>query len=134
MILSGYQVRHTADAWVSQEGLPHLRRLLSQRTRWAQGNLHCVRYAPASSPPATTGRAAPWRPSTRSSSRSRTWCHWSSQVFCSACSWRTWTAPRCWSRQPTSGRCRRSSPSCRSARSSSGGRSTGICVPSAGPG
>ncbi len=46
MILSGYQVRHIADTWVSQEGLPHLRRLLTQRTRWAQGNLQCVRYAP----------------------------------------------------------------------------------------
>ncbi|MEU5590247.1 glycosyltransferase [Streptomyces chrestomyceticus] len=133
MILSDYQVRHIADTWVSQEGLPRLRRLLSQRTRWAQGNLQCVRYAPRVIAPATTGGAASWRPSTRSSSRSRTWCHWSSQVFCSVCSWRTRTAARCWNRQP-SYLCRRGSPSCRSAHSSSGGRSTGVCVPPAGPG
>ncbi|AKA07517.1 glycosyl transferase [Streptomyces noursei ZPM] len=46
MILAGYRVTHVADTWVSQEGLPRLRRLLTQRTRWAQGNLQCVRYAP----------------------------------------------------------------------------------------
>lgn len=46
MILAGYRVTHVADTWVSQEGLPRLRRLLAQRTRWAQGNLQCVRYAP----------------------------------------------------------------------------------------
>ncbi|MGH4028566.1 glycosyltransferase family 2 protein [Actinomycetota bacterium Odt1-20B] len=45
MILAGYRVTHVADTWVSQEGLPHARRLLTQRTRWAQGNLQCVRYA-----------------------------------------------------------------------------------------
>ncbi|MFF4182599.1 glycosyltransferase [Streptomyces sp. NPDC001691] len=45
MILSGHRVTHIADTWVSQEGLPHVRRLLTQRTRWAQGNLQCVRYA-----------------------------------------------------------------------------------------
>ncbi|MFK0296965.1 glycosyltransferase [Streptomyces sp. NPDC090442] len=46
MILAGFRVAHLPDVWVSQEGLPHLRRLLTQRTRWAQGNLQCVRYAP----------------------------------------------------------------------------------------
>ncbi|MFT2019404.1 glycosyltransferase [Streptomyces sp. 796.1] len=46
MILGGYQITHVADTWVSQEGLPHARRLLTQRTRWAQGNLQCLRYAP----------------------------------------------------------------------------------------
>ncbi|MEV7542531.1 glycosyltransferase [Streptomyces sp. NPDC089915] len=46
MILTGDRVRHVADTWVSQEGLPHARRLLTQRTRWAQGNLQCARYAP----------------------------------------------------------------------------------------
>ncbi|MEU1072229.1 MULTISPECIES: glycosyltransferase [unclassified Streptomyces] len=46
MILAGYRITHIADTWVSQEGLPHARRLLTQRTRWAQGNLQCVRYAP----------------------------------------------------------------------------------------
>ncbi|MER7762243.1 glycosyltransferase [Streptomyces sp. NPDC097619] len=46
MILAGDRIRHVADTWVSQEGLPHARRLLTQRTRWAQGNLQCARYAP----------------------------------------------------------------------------------------
>ncbi|MEU5778842.1 glycosyltransferase [Streptomyces venezuelae] len=46
MILGGYRVTHIADTYVSQEGLPHARRFLTQRTRWAQGNLQCVRYAP----------------------------------------------------------------------------------------
>ncbi|WP_405982740.1 glycosyltransferase [Streptomyces sp. NBC_00158] len=46
MILGGDRISHVADTWVSQEGLPHARRLLAQRTRWAQGNLQCVRYAP----------------------------------------------------------------------------------------
>ncbi|WP_258018093.1 MULTISPECIES: glycosyltransferase family 2 protein [Streptomyces] len=46
MTLAGFRVTHLADTWVSQEGLPHLRRLLTQRTRWTQGNLQCVRYAP----------------------------------------------------------------------------------------
>ncbi|MFI1171231.1 glycosyltransferase family 2 protein [Streptomyces melanogenes] len=45
MILAGFRITHIADTWVSQEGLPHARRLLTQRTRWAQGNLQCVRYA-----------------------------------------------------------------------------------------
>ncbi|GGP57300.1 glycosyltransferase [Streptomyces abikoensis] len=46
MILNGDRISHIADTWVSQEGLPHGRRFLTQRTRWAQGNLQCVRYAP----------------------------------------------------------------------------------------
>lgn len=46
MRLNGYRIAHIADTHVSQEGLPHLRRFLTQRTRWAQGNLQCVRYAP----------------------------------------------------------------------------------------
>ncbi|GAA2089143.1 glycosyltransferase [Streptomyces albiaxialis] len=46
MLLNGYRTTHLADTWVTQEGLPHPRRLLAQRTRWAQGNLSCARYAP----------------------------------------------------------------------------------------
>ncbi|MFI9718281.1 glycosyltransferase [Streptomyces sp. NPDC052396] len=46
MILGGDRITHLTDTWVSQEGLPHARRFLTQRTRWAQGNLQCVRYAP----------------------------------------------------------------------------------------
>ncbi|KUF14748.1 glycosyltransferase family 2 protein [Streptomyces silvensis] len=46
MILGGYRIAHIADTHVSQEALPRARRFLTQRTRWAQGNLQCVRYAP----------------------------------------------------------------------------------------
>ncbi|WP_423202223.1 glycosyltransferase family 2 protein [Herbihabitans rhizosphaerae] len=42
--LSGYRVRYTKRAWVTQQGLEDLRRLLRQRARWAQGNLQCVRH------------------------------------------------------------------------------------------
>ncbi|MGC5397596.1 glycosyltransferase family 2 protein [Streptomyces sp. DT20] len=45
MRLAGYDVTHLSDAWVTQEALPHTRRFLTQRTRWAQGNMTCVRYA-----------------------------------------------------------------------------------------
>lgn len=45
MRLAGYRITHTADTWVTQEALPHTRRFLTQRTRWAQGNITCVRYA-----------------------------------------------------------------------------------------
>ncbi|MFJ3905656.1 glycosyltransferase family 2 protein [Streptomyces sp. NPDC090025] len=44
MRLAGYDVTHIADTWVSQEALPYTRRFLTQRTRWAQGNIACVRY------------------------------------------------------------------------------------------
>lgn len=45
MRLAGYRVTHVPDAWVTQEALPRTRRFLTQRTRWAQGNIQCVRYA-----------------------------------------------------------------------------------------
>ncbi|GHA69278.1 glycosyltransferase family 2 protein [Streptomyces termitum] len=44
MRLAGYGVTHVHDVWVSQEALPYTRRFLTQRTRWAQGNISCVRY------------------------------------------------------------------------------------------
>lgn len=44
MRLAGYRVTHIADTWVTQEALPYTRRFLTQRTRWAQGNITCVRY------------------------------------------------------------------------------------------
>lgn len=46
VVLAGFEVRHIHDTHVSQEGLPSLRRLLTQRTRWAQGNMQCVKYVP----------------------------------------------------------------------------------------
>ncbi|MER5882232.1 glycosyltransferase family 2 protein [Streptomyces sp. NPDC001941] len=42
--LRGHRITHLTDTFVTQEGLPHLRRFLTQRTRWAQGNLQCMRY------------------------------------------------------------------------------------------
>ncbi|WP_329623465.1 glycosyltransferase [Streptomyces sp. NBC_01255] len=45
MRLAGYQVTHVHDTWVTQEALPYTRRFLTQRTRWAQGNITCVRYS-----------------------------------------------------------------------------------------
>jgi 1,2-diacylglycerol 3-beta-glucosyltransferase len=46
VLFSGYQNRYVHDTYVAQEALPRLRRLLTQRTRWAQGNIQCVRYLP----------------------------------------------------------------------------------------
>lgn len=44
--LSGIRVRYISHAAVTQQGVVNLRRLLRQRTRWAQGNLQCGRYLP----------------------------------------------------------------------------------------
>ncbi|MFF2780927.1 glycosyltransferase family 2 protein [Streptomyces sp. NPDC058052] len=44
MRLAGYRVTHVHATWVSQEALPYTHRFLTQRTRWAQGNISCVRY------------------------------------------------------------------------------------------
>jgi 1,2-diacylglycerol 3-beta-glucosyltransferase len=46
MHLRGERIRYTASANVTQQGLIDVRRLLRQRTRWAQGNLQCFRYVP----------------------------------------------------------------------------------------
>ncbi|AGW40523.1 N-acetyl-glucosamine transferase [Leifsonia xyli subsp. cynodontis DSM 46306] len=42
--LHGYRIAHVGNAHVSQEALPSFRRFLTQRTRWAQGNIQCVKY------------------------------------------------------------------------------------------
>ncbi|MBN9743507.1 N-acetyl-glucosamine transferase [Amycolatopsis sp. A1MSW2902] len=42
--LAGIRIRYTQRAWVTQQGLEDIRRLLRQRTRWAQGNLQCARH------------------------------------------------------------------------------------------
>jgi cellulose synthase/poly-beta-1,6-N-acetylglucosamine synthase-like glycosyltransferase len=46
VLLAGAATRHVYDTHVSQEGLPSFKRLVTQRTRWAQGNIDCVRYIP----------------------------------------------------------------------------------------
>jgi len=47
MHLAGTRVRYLPHASVTQQGLVDVKRLLRQRTRWAQGNLQCARYLPA---------------------------------------------------------------------------------------
>lgn len=47
LIMAGYQNEFTTDTLVDQEGLPNLRRLLTQRTRWGQGTMQCGSYLPA---------------------------------------------------------------------------------------
>lgn len=44
LLLSGTRNEYCHDSWVLQEGLPTLRRLVRQRSRWAQGSLQCFRY------------------------------------------------------------------------------------------
>lgn len=46
MHLGGESIRYLSLASVTQQGVVDVRRLLRQRTRWAQGNLQCVRYLP----------------------------------------------------------------------------------------
>jgi cellulose synthase/poly-beta-1,6-N-acetylglucosamine synthase-like glycosyltransferase len=46
MHLEGLRIRYISRANVTQQGLVDVRRLLRQRTRWAQGNLQCIRYVP----------------------------------------------------------------------------------------
>lgn len=46
VLLAGSRIKHVYDTHVSQEALPSVRRLLTQRTRWAQGNIQCVKYLP----------------------------------------------------------------------------------------
>lgn len=44
VMLAGYENRYVHDTFVAQEALPDAKRLLTQRTRWAQGNMQCARY------------------------------------------------------------------------------------------
>ena len=46
MHLGGDRIRYVSSANVTQQGLVDVKRLLRQRTRWAQGNLQCVAYVP----------------------------------------------------------------------------------------
>ncbi|MER7001896.1 glycosyltransferase [Dactylosporangium sp. NPDC000555] len=46
MHLGGERIRYTSLAYVKQQGLVDVKRLVRQRTRWAQGNLQCVSYVP----------------------------------------------------------------------------------------
>jgi cellulose synthase/poly-beta-1,6-N-acetylglucosamine synthase-like glycosyltransferase len=44
--LAGDRIRYLSGTCVTQQGVVDTRRLLRQRTRWAQGNLQCVSYVP----------------------------------------------------------------------------------------
>ncbi|GGL07009.1 glycosyltransferase family 2 protein [Mangrovihabitans endophyticus] len=44
VLLSGYRSEYCHDTFVAQAGLTQPRALLRQRTRWAQGNLQCLKY------------------------------------------------------------------------------------------
>ena len=46
MHLAGERIRYASRATVTQQGLVDVRRLLRQRTRWAQGNLQCASHVP----------------------------------------------------------------------------------------
>jgi len=46
MMMAGWRLRFCSTSWVDQQGLPHLRPLLRQRTRWAQGHYQCWRHIP----------------------------------------------------------------------------------------
>lgn len=56
LLTAGHRSEYTMDTLVDQEGLPDLRRLLTQRTRWGQGTMQCGAYLPRiwSSPNVTT--------------------------------------------------------------------------------
>ncbi|MGC7101767.1 glycosyltransferase family 2 protein [Amycolatopsis lurida] len=47
LLMAGWRTASTTDTHVSQEGLYSLRRFLTQRTRWGQGTMQCVRYLTA---------------------------------------------------------------------------------------
>jgi len=46
VLLRGWQSAHVHSTFVSQEAVEDLPRLLTQRTRWAQGNIQCLTYLP----------------------------------------------------------------------------------------
>jgi cellulose synthase/poly-beta-1,6-N-acetylglucosamine synthase-like glycosyltransferase len=46
-LLSGSRTEYTPDTYVDQEALPDPARLLTQRTRWSQGMMQCIRYLPS---------------------------------------------------------------------------------------
>lgn len=46
IMLAGYRTGYAAEAWVDQEALHSLPRFVTQRTRWCQGTMQCMRYLP----------------------------------------------------------------------------------------
>jgi 1,2-diacylglycerol 3-beta-glucosyltransferase len=46
LLMTGHRNEYTQDTYVDQEGLPDIRRLVRQRTRWGQGTMQCGAYLP----------------------------------------------------------------------------------------
>jgi cellulose synthase/poly-beta-1,6-N-acetylglucosamine synthase-like glycosyltransferase len=44
LMMAGHRNEYTQDTYVDQEGLPDIRRLIRQRTRWGQGTMQCGVY------------------------------------------------------------------------------------------
>jgi len=44
LMMAGHRNEYTGDTYVDQEGLPDIRRLVRQRTRWGQGTMQCGIY------------------------------------------------------------------------------------------
>jgi 1,2-diacylglycerol 3-beta-glucosyltransferase len=44
LMMTGHRNEYTQDTYVDQEGLPDIRRLVRQRTRWGQGTMQCGLY------------------------------------------------------------------------------------------
>ncbi len=44
LLMTGHRNEYTQDTYVDQEGLPDIRRLVRQRTRWGQGTMQCGTY------------------------------------------------------------------------------------------
>ncbi|MEU2718305.1 glycosyltransferase family 2 protein [Streptomyces sp. NPDC007205] len=44
IMLAGYRTGYATEAWVDQEALYSLPRFMTQRTRWCQGTMQCMRY------------------------------------------------------------------------------------------
>jgi 1,2-diacylglycerol 3-beta-glucosyltransferase len=44
LLMTGHRTEYTQDTYVDQEGLPDIRRLVRQRTRWGQGTMQCGAY------------------------------------------------------------------------------------------
>jgi 1,2-diacylglycerol 3-beta-glucosyltransferase len=47
VLLAGERTEYCHETWVEQDGLPGLRPLIRQRSRWAQGAMQCLRYLTA---------------------------------------------------------------------------------------
>ena len=47
LMLAGWENHYCSDTFISQQGVPEMRPLIKQRTRWFQGHMTCWRHIPA---------------------------------------------------------------------------------------